>query len=43
MFEYIKDYYEKGLYTEEDLKTLLAGGMLTEDEYNQLTNPTPAS
>jgi hypothetical protein len=41
MFEYIKKYYEEGLYTQDDLKTLLAGGLLTQDEYNSLINPTP--
>ena len=43
MFKYIKDYYENGLYTEDDLKTLMTGEMLTEDEYNQIINPTPES
>ncbi|MBF7119483.1 XkdX family protein [Pediococcus pentosaceus] len=43
MFEYIKDYYEKGLYTEDDLKTLLNGEMLTQDEYDSLINPAPKS
>lgn len=43
MFEYIKDYYEHDLYTEDDLKTLLAGGMLTEDEYESLINAAPES
>lgn len=42
MFEYIKEYYKKGLYTEDDLKALLAGEMLTQDEYDSLINPTPA-
>lgn len=41
MFEYIKDYYEKGLYTKDDLETLLNGEMLTKDEYDSLINPTP--
>ncbi|MEH1648220.1 XkdX family protein [Pediococcus pentosaceus] len=41
MFEYIKDYYEEGLYTKDDLETLLNGGMLTQDEYNSLINPAP--
>lgn len=36
MFTYIKDYYENGLYTDDDLATLRAGGMITEDEYNAL-------
>ena len=43
MFEYIKEYYKDGLYTEDDLKTLLAGEMLTQDEYDSLINPTPTT
>lgn len=43
MFEYIKEYYEKGLYTKDDLKTLFNGKLLTQDEYNSLINPTPKS
>lgn len=43
MFEYIKDYYEKGLYTKDDLETLLNGELLTQDEYNSLINPAPKS
>lgn len=43
MFKYIKEYYEEGLYTQDDLKTLLAGEMLTQDEYDSLINPTPES
>lgn len=41
MFEYIKDYYEKVLYTKDDLETLLNGELLTQDEYDSLINPTP--
>ncbi|MBM6644315.1 XkdX family protein [Pediococcus acidilactici] len=43
MFEYIKEYYEEGLYTKDDLKTLLNGELLTQDEYNSLINPAPKS
>lgn len=43
MFEYIQRYYKEGLYTKDDLKTLLNGGLLTQDEYNSLINPTPES
>ena len=43
MFEYIKEYYEEGLYTKDDLKTLLNGGLLTQDEYDSLINPAPKS
>ncbi|MDV2912344.1 XkdX family protein [Pediococcus acidilactici] len=41
MFEYIKEYYQEGLYTKDDLKTLQAGSLLTQDEYNSLINLTP--
>lgn len=41
MFEYIKEYYQEGLYTKDDLKTLLDGDLLTQDEYNSLINPAP--
>ncbi|MEE6667686.1 XkdX family protein [Pediococcus acidilactici] len=43
MFEYIKKYYQEGLYTTDDLLTLKNGGLLTQDEYNSLINPAPKS
>lgn len=43
MFEYIKEYYEEGLYAKDDLKTLLNGELLTQDEYDSLINPAPKS
>lgn len=43
MFEYIEDYYKMGLYSADDLKTLLAGGLLTQDEYESLIAPVPKS
>ena len=43
MFEYIKEYYNEGLYTKDDLKTLLDGGMLTQAEYDSLINPAPTA
>lgn len=43
MFEYIQEYYKEGLYTEDNLKTLLAGELLTQDEYDSLINTTPKS
>lgn len=36
MFSFVQDYYEKGLYTVDDLLTLKNGGVITEDEYNTL-------
>ncbi|MDV6381058.1 XkdX family protein [Pediococcus pentosaceus] len=41
MFEYIKKYYQEELYTKDDLKTLLDGDLLTQDEYDSLINPAP--
>lgn len=36
MFTFIKQYYEMGLYTAENLNVLKLGGLLTEDQYNEL-------
>lgn len=36
MFDFIKNYYEMGLYDKDDLATLNDGGMLTDEEYNEL-------
>lgn len=38
MFDFIKNYYEMGLYDKDDLATLKDGGMLTGEEYNELTD-----
>ncbi|WAX23969.1 hypothetical protein [Latilactobacillus phage TMW 1.46 P2] len=36
MFDYIKEYYEMGLYTKDDLATFKVSGMITSDQYDQL-------
>ena len=36
MFEKIKYYYSKGFYKDEHLDKLLAVGVLTQDEYNEI-------
>lgn len=36
MFIFIKQYFEMGLYTKDNLTTLKLGNMLTEDQYNEL-------
>ncbi len=36
MYSFVQDYYQKGLYTDDDLLTLKNGGVITEDEYNAL-------
>lgn len=35
-FEKIKLYYEKGIYKEKHLKTFLAKGVISKEEYNQI-------
>lgn len=41
MFDYIEDYYKMGLYSVDDLKTLLMGNLLTQEEYESLIAPVP--
>ncbi|MHC9533131.1 XkdX family protein [Dellaglioa sp. L3N] len=36
MFDYIKTYYEMGLYTKENLETFQTSGMITVGEYGEL-------
>ncbi|MCT0193859.1 XkdX family protein [Lactiplantibacillus plantarum] len=36
MFEFIKYYFEIGLYTKDDLATFKSASMITADQYNQL-------
>lgn len=36
MFIFIKQYYAMGLYNADNLSTLKLGGLLTEDQYNEL-------
>lgn len=38
MFEFIKYYYEIGLYTKDDLATFKSAAMITDAEYSQLVN-----
>lgn len=39
MFPTIKQYFEMGLYTEDDVESFLIAGMITQDEYNQIVPP----
>lgn len=36
MFIFIKQYFEMGLYTKDDLATLHVGGLMTDTEYESL-------
>lgn len=36
MFEFIKYYFEIGLYTKDNLATFKSAAMITVDQYNQL-------
>lgn len=37
MFELIKNYYEKGLYNDETLKTFVASKAITAAQYEEIT------
>lgn len=37
MFKIVKRYYDKGIYTKEDVKTFVKAGKLTADEYKEIT------
>lgn len=43
MFNFIKVYWAKGLYTKDNLDTLKLGGLLTADEYDQLVGTDTAT
>lgn len=36
-FEKIKRYYDKGLYTNEQVKVFVVGGKITEEQYKEIT------
>lgn len=36
MFDYIKDYYSKGLYTDEQLDTFVSAGMITSEQKEEI-------
>lgn len=36
MFDYIKSYYEMGLYSKDNLETFKLSGMMTDEEYENL-------
>ncbi len=38
MFDYIKLYFEMGLYTVNDLKVFVTAQMITADEFKELSN-----
>lgn len=37
MFDYIKKNYEKGIYTKEDVSQFVKAGMITADQYKEIT------
>lgn len=37
MFAIVKRYYEKGIYSEEDVKVFVKAGKLTEAQYKEIT------
>ncbi|QGX69522.1 XkdX family protein [Lactiplantibacillus plantarum] len=42
MFEFIKYYFEIGLYTKDNLATFKSAAMITADQYDQLVNAVAA-
>ncbi|MFC6202559.1 XkdX family protein [Lactiplantibacillus nangangensis] len=40
MFIYIKQYFEMGLYTVDDLSTFKMAAMITADQFDELTTTT---
>lgn len=36
MFETIKEYYRKGLFTDEDISSFVSIGWITEDQKNEI-------
>lgn len=37
MYKVVKRYYDKGFYTEEDVKKFVKAGKLTPEEYEDIT------
>lgn len=37
MFKFIKDYYDKKIYTKEDVAKLTLGGKITAEQYTEIT------
>nr|DAU66760.1 MAG TPA: hypothetical protein [Caudoviricetes sp.] len=37
MFEIVKRYYDKGIYSKDDVKKFVKAGKLTEEEYQEIT------
>ena len=42
-FEYIKEYYNMGFYTNENVKVFVMAGMITEEDYKAITGEKHAS
>lgn len=39
MYETVKEYYRKGLFTQSDISNFVSIGWITEAEQNQILNP----
>lgn len=37
MFEIVKDYYNKGIYTDANVATFVRAGKITAEQYEQIT------
>lgn len=40
MFKIVKRYYDKGIYSKENVKVFVRAGRLTEAEYKEITGDT---
>jgi len=38
MFKIVKRYYEKGIYTKENVAVFVKAGKITAEQYRQITN-----
>lgn len=37
-FEKIKKYYDKGIYSDEDVRIFVTAGKITEEQFKEITN-----
>lgn len=37
MFEIVRDYYNKGIYTDDNVATFVRAGKITAEQYEQIT------
>lgn len=40
MFKIVKRYYDKGIYTKDDVRKFVLAGKITEEDYETITGDT---